>query len=245
MAELLTGIDQVTAEWVAQATGLPVTGVEHEIIGVGIGVSSAVYRLRLHGDGVPETLVLKLQALDEAAVFTCTMLQMYSREVKFFDHVSGRSPIRVPEGYGGAVSDDGSTYYLFMEDMGGHREVDQNEGMDIEDAERAVDELAAWHAEFWGQAEPFVQSGAAVSLADEIYLGVLPVVFAEGWEKIQAEMEVHPSVAAVAPRWVDKLPDMLAALSASSFLEGLPTKKRTSEEVLILVCTLFYLWDYR
>lgn len=215
MADLLTGIDQVTAEWVAQATGLRVTGVEHEIIGVGIGVSSAVYRLKLQGERVPETLVLKLQALDEAAVFTCSMLRMYAREVKFFDEVSGRSPIWVPEGYGGAVSADGAQYYLFMEDMGGHRVIDQNAGMEIEDAEVAVDALASWHAEFWRGAEPYVATGAAVSLADEIYQGVLPVVFAEGWQKIQAEMDVHPTIAAVAPRWVEKLPDMLGALSTA------------------------------
>jgi hypothetical protein len=90
MAELLTSIEQVTARWVAEAAGLAVTSVEHEIIGVGIGVSSAVYRLRLQGDGVPETLVLKLQALDEAAVFTCTMLRMYTREVKFFEEIAAQ-----------------------------------------------------------------------------------------------------------------------------------------------------------
>jgi len=215
MAELIGGIEQATAEWVSQATGLKVTALEHEIIGVGIGLSSAVYRLKLQGERVPETLVLKLQAFDEAAVFTCTMLRMYAREVKFFDEVSGRSPIIVPEGYGGAIADDGSRYYLFMEDMGGYRVVDQNAGMEIEDAERAVDALAEWHAEFWRGAEPYVATGAAMSLADEIYLGVLPVVFAEGWEKIQAEMEVHPTIAEVAPRWVEKLPSMLQALSTA------------------------------
>ena len=186
MAELLTAIEQVTARWVAEATGLAVTSVEHEIIGVGIGVSSAVYRLRLQGDGVPETLVLKLQALDEAAVFTCTMLRMYTREVKFFEEIAAQSPIRVPKGYGGAISDDGSTYYLFMEDLGGYREVDQNAGMEIVDAERALDALAVWHAVFWGRAEQYVETGAAMSLADETYHGVLPIVFAEGWDKVQA-----------------------------------------------------------
>ncbi len=215
MAELLTAIEQVTARWVAEATGLAVTSVEHEIIGVGIGVSSAVYRLRLQGDGVPETLVLKLQALDEAAVFTCTLLRMYTCEVKFFEEIAAQSPIRVPKGYGGAISDDGSTYYLFMEDLGGYREVDQNAGMEIVDAERALDALAGWDAVFWGRAEQYVETGAAMSLADETYHGVLPIVFAEGWDKVQAEMEVHPTVAAIAPRWVEKLPEMLTALSAS------------------------------
>jgi aminoglycoside phosphotransferase (APT) family kinase protein len=215
MTTIPASIDDVTAAWVAEATGLNVTGVESEIIGVGIGVSSAVYRLHLEGTDVPESLVLKLPALDEAAVFTSAVLQMYSREVKFFDALAGRSPIHVPQGFGGAVSDDGAGYYLFMEDMGGHRVLDQTEGMAVEDAERAVDELARWQAEFWGDAEQFVASGAALSIGDDLYNGVLPVVFAEGWEKIQAEMEVHPTIAEVAPQWVAKLPDMLVALSTS------------------------------
>jgi aminoglycoside phosphotransferase (APT) family kinase protein len=210
-----TTIDQVTAEWVRHATGLAVTDIEYEIIGVGLGVSSSVYRLRLQGENVPETLVLKLQALDEAAVFTSSMLHMYEREVHFFDELATRSPIRVPKGYGAAVSDDGTHYYLFMEDMGGHRAVDQNLGMDLADAERAVDALAGWHAEFWGDAERYVESRAALSIGDDIYHGVLPLVFGEGWAKVQAEMEVHPTVAEVAPRWTEKLPDMLTALSTS------------------------------
>jgi len=186
-----------------------------ELIGGGIGVSSACYRLHLTGDDVPETLVLKLQALDEAAMFTAAVLRMYQREVKFFDALAERSPINVPKGFGGDIADDGATYYLLMEDMGGNRPVDQNEGMAVADAERSVDLLAAWHAEFWGDGEQYIESGAALSLADELYLGVLPVVFAEGWEKIQAEMEVHPTIAEVAPQWVAKMPDMLSALSAS------------------------------
>lgn len=215
MTQIPASIDHVTADWVAEATGLDVTGVEHELIGVGIGVSSAVYRLHLAGTDVPETLVLKLRALDEAAVFTSSMLQMYQREVKFFDELEGRAPIHVPKGFGGGLSDDGADYYLLMEDMGGHRAVDQNEGMTVADAERSIDELARWHAEFWGDADRYVASGAALSIGDDIYHGVLPVVFGEGWEKIQAEMDVHPTIADVAPRWIAKLPDMLTALSTS------------------------------
>lgn len=215
MATIPANIDDITADWVAEATGLAVTGVEHEIIGVGVGVSSAVYRLRLTGENIPDTLVLKLKALDEAAVFTSSMLRMYQREVRFFDELAQRSPIHVPRGYGGALSEDGTSYYLLMEDMGGHRAVDQNEGMEIEDVQRAVDALARWHAQFWGEAEKFVASGAALSLGDEIYHGVLPVVFGEGLAKITAEMDVHPTVADVAPRWTVKLPDMLTALCQS------------------------------
>lgn len=215
MTKIPATIDEVTVEWLAAATGLAVTGLDAEIIGVGIGVSSAVYRLHLSGTDVPKTLVLKLPALDEAAVFTSSMLRMYEREVKFYEELRERSPIDAPQGFGGAVSEDGASYFVLMEDEGGHRVVDQIEGMEIADAERAVDELALWHAEFWGDAERFVETGAAVSLADPIYLAVLPVVFAEGWEKVSSLMDVEPAIANVAPRWAEAMPAMLATLSTS------------------------------
>jgi hypothetical protein len=208
-------IEDVTAEWLTEVTGLAVTALSSEVIGVGIGVSSAVYRLTLSGDDVPDTLILKLAATDAAAVFTCTMLQMYSREVKFFDELVNRSPINVPAGFGGQSSEDGSSYFLLMEDMGGHRIIDQVVGMEIADAEQAVDELAGWHGKFWGDADRFVQTGAAVSLADPIYTAVLPVVFAEGWEKVSAAMDVGPVISRVAPRWAAALPAMLTALSTA------------------------------
>lgn len=213
MPTIPSSIDEVTTEWIAEVTDLRPTVVEPELIGVGIGVSSAVYRLRLSGPGTPDSLVLKLKAFDEAAVFTSTMLRMYEREVKFFDELSAAAPIRVPKGYGGALAEDGSGYFLLMEDMGGHRAVDQIAGMDIADAERAIDALAKWHAAYWGLGEPHADSGAALSLNNEIYHGVLPLVFSEGWEIIKSgDIAVPPIIADVAPRWVDNMATMLERL---------------------------------
>ena len=86
-------------------------------------------------------------------MFTSTVLRMYIREVRFFENLAGQSPIRVPAGYHGAVDLETSQFVQVMEDMGSMRMVDQNEGMNIDDARRAVDELAAWHAAFWRKAD--------------------------------------------------------------------------------------------
>lgn len=61
----------------------------HEI-GAGLGVSSAVYRARLTGTDVPDSVVMKLTAIDEAAAFTSTVLGMYRREAKFFSSLASR-----------------------------------------------------------------------------------------------------------------------------------------------------------
>ena len=190
-----SSITDIDASWMAAALGQPITGVNHEQIGEGVGVSSAVYRSALEG-GDLDSVVVKLPALAEEAVFTSTVLRMYIREVRFFENLAGQSPIRVPAGYHGAVDLETSQFVQVMEDMGSMRMVDQNEGMNIDDAQRAVDELAAWHAAFWRKADAPVDRGDVVCLSDPVYPAVLPMVFAEGWEKVNNAMDVDPVIAA-------------------------------------------------
>ncbi len=189
---LPAGIDDIDTAWLAEATGFDLTGSRTEQIGVGVGVSSAVYRVHLEGDDCPETVVVKLPALADEAVFTSTVLRMYIREVRFFERLAARSPIRVPRCLHAEVDPETSRFVVVMEDLGGCRAVDQIEGMTPDDAARAVDELAAWHATFWGEADTLVDEGVAVSLGDPVYPAILPTVFTEGWDKVTAGLELPP-----------------------------------------------------
>ena len=214
MGQIPTTIDQVDAAFLADALGQPITAVEHDEIGEGIGVSSAVYRSTLTG-GDPASVVVKLPALAEEAQFTSAVLRMYIREVRFFQNLADRSPIRVPAGYFGVVDTETSAFVQVMEDMGSMRMVDQNEGMAIDDAKQAVDELARWHATFWGDADAAVDRGDIVCLGDPVYPAVLPMVFAEGWEKVNNEMNVDPVISRVGPGWSDWMPSALERLSGA------------------------------
>ena len=214
MPSIPASIDDVTADWFRQATGLPVTSVDAELIGVGIGVSSAVYRLRLEGDGVPESVVMKMPALDEAAKFTSTVLRMYIREVRFFEELAEQCPVRVPAFHFGAVDEETSSFVVVMEDMGRMRIVDQVQGMAVEDAEHAVDELAAWHAQWWGRGDELAEQGIAVSLGDPIYPAILPMVWAEGWDKVSAEIDLPEAIERVGgQRFSDAMAGILRDLS--------------------------------
>ena len=214
MATIPASIDDVTPAWLSDVMGCTITDAAATRIGVGIGVSSAVYRVQLTGDGgCPESVVVKLPALDEAAVFTSTVLRMYIREVGFFDELAARSPIRVPRYFHGAVEEETSRFVIVMEDLVGMRVVDQVEGMAIEDAERAVDELAAWHATWWNQADELAEQGRVVSLGDPIYPAILPMVFGEGWEKVTGSMDVQASILDVGPRFGDAIAGLLQDLN--------------------------------
>jgi hypothetical protein len=206
-------IDDITPEWLAAATGLDVQDATIERIGVGIGVSSALYRARLTGTGCPDTVVVKLPALDEAAVFTSTVLRMYTREAGFFGELAHQAPLRVPACHHSSIDPETSQFVLVMEDIGGLRGVDQVAGMAIPDAERAIDGLAAWHATWWGQAEALAERGLTVSLGDEIYKAVLPLVFGEGWAKLEEEVDVPEAIRAVAPDWSAAMPRLLDELA--------------------------------
>ena len=213
MSTIPTTIDEVTPAWLTEVAGLSCEVAEVEQIGVGIGVSSALYRVHLSGAGCPASVIVKLPALDPAAVFTSTMLRMYIREVTFFERLAADVPVRVPTFHHGQVDEETSRFVVVMEDLAGMRAVDQLEGMQVEDVERAVDALAAWHARWWRSADDLAATGVTVSLGDPIYPAVLPLVFGEGWQKMAGEMEVAPSISAIAPRFSDAIAGLLDDLS--------------------------------
>jgi fructosamine-3-kinase len=213
MTAIPASIDEVTAAWLTEVTGREVEAVGIEQIGEGIGVSSALYRCWLDCGGIPESVIVKLPALDEAAVFTSTVLSMYKREVAFFRELAALSPIRVPACHHAAV-DEESRFVLVMEDLGEHRVVDQIVGMGLDDARSAVDGLARWHTTWWGKAEALAEAGVTLSLADPIYPAIVPMVFDEGWDKVVAAgIDVPAPIRAVREGFNAAVPGLLADLA--------------------------------
>ena len=206
------GIEDIDDAWLSQAMGLPVSVRDTSDIGHGLGMISSLYRLTLAGDG-PESVIVKLPSLDEAARFTAQILSLNIREVGFYRELAAESPIRVPSAHHAAVDRSTHEFVLLLEDMGRCRAVDQVKGIGAADAKQAVAELAAWHLHWWGSAAPIVERGTAVSIGDPIYPAILPPVFAEGWEKVRSSMDVPPATMAAADGWIDALPQMLDTLS--------------------------------
>lgn len=69
---------------------------------------------------------------------------------------------------------------------------------------------------WWDDAEDLVADGVAVSLGDPVYPAVLPIVFAEGWEKLTSTPAVSlpPSARDIGDRFTEAIPALLQALAA-------------------------------
>ena len=212
-AAIPASIDEVTAKWMSDATGWNVSAVRNEIIGVGVGVASAVYRTYLTGSGCPSSVITKMPALDPNAAFTSTVLRMYIREVKFFKTLAKDMPFRVSKSFYGEVNEETSQFAMVIEDLGKMRIVDQVKGMSIADARRAVDGLAAMHAKWWGKADALAADGTTISLGDPIYPAIVPMVFAEGWEKCTKEIKMPNSILQVGPKFGENVAPLLASLA--------------------------------
>ena len=210
--------DDITAEWLRDHLGWDVTHVEVHEIGAGIGVSSAVYRARLTGTDVPASVVVKLTAIDPAAAFTSTVLKMYRREAVFFNDLANHMPVRVPAGHYGEVSDDGAEFVVVMEDLSGNRMLDQTQVMADADAERCIDTLAKWHANWWNSVDGMCDSGVAVALDDPIYPAMLPGLFDEGWAKLCSSAHCLPpdALQPVGPKYAAAIEGLLQTLSSGA-----------------------------
>ena len=64
--------DDLSTAWFREHLGWDVDHVDVHEIGAEFVVMSAVYRARLTGEGLPDSVVVKLTAIDPAAAFTGT-----------------------------------------------------------------------------------------------------------------------------------------------------------------------------
>ena len=84
------GIDEVTPQWLTTAfDDATVTDIQVEQIALDTGFSSQLYRAHLSGNGVPDSVIVKLPAVS-AAGDAMKMLGGYAREVDFYRLVAGR-----------------------------------------------------------------------------------------------------------------------------------------------------------
>lgn len=172
MAFVPTSVNDISTEWlngVLKPKGVmssDILAIETEIIGAELGLIGEVGRLHLsYGEknAGPVTLVAKCAAQNENREIA-RFLDLYQREVDFYNHLSEQCPIRIPQCHYAAVKIDTYDCVLLLEDLGRVTEVgagdepgiitqnDQIKGSTAEETRHVIKEIALVHARWWNRA---------------------------------------------------------------------------------------------
>jgi hypothetical protein len=141
---------EITPDWLSAILGGSVETVEHEQIGIGVGLLGRLYRLALTGKGVPSSIILKLPTLDTGARQNVVEpLRFYEKEIAFYNEAAHQMPVSTATVYHAEFDKASNDFCLLLEDLGTRRMEDQIAGCPIEDAEKAIDALAHLHSHWW------------------------------------------------------------------------------------------------
>ena len=180
--------EDITAEWLSSALGAPVEAVDCEAIGVGVGLLGDLVRVRISSrdESLPASVIVKLPTHHEANRAIGLGLMLYERELRFYEEVAPRSPsLRVPR----CFHADHDALVLVLEDLGtsGFGLADQVAGMTLEQAERAIDAIATFHASWWET--PALHELDWLPTSDHPITMQSDQMFQDGWPLFRAKWE--------------------------------------------------------
>lgn len=211
-------VDDVTPEWLSGVLGTRVTDVRAERIAEDTGFSACLYRMRLSGDGVPASVIVKLPASSEARA-AMEMLGGYQRELMFYQRVAGTAPMATPHVYHAQLDSESADFILILEDLGDWENADQLAGLSLGRARLCIEQLAglhAWSAETTNTATAQLFPSLDTPTARQLFLPA----FAAGWQvyREKSNAPVPAPVACFAERFAELAPAALEALTERSVL---------------------------
>ncbi|HUR77957.1 MAG TPA: phosphotransferase [Acidimicrobiales bacterium] len=173
--------EEITAGWLAEKLGAPVSDFTLEQIGVGVGLLGRLYRVSLTGHAsTPATIIAKFPTLDEGArANVATPLGFYANEINFYNEAAALTPITTAKAFAAEIDPDTQDFVLLLEDLSDRRSADQTVGCAVGDAEVAVDALAGLHAHWWES--DFAQIPWVKSYLVPPYPQVIQAIFANAW----------------------------------------------------------------
>lgn len=137
----------------AIGTSTSVAEVEHERIGVGIGIVGQLARLHLRYEGeakgAPGSVVVKIPSEFPENRAIGDHFRFYDREGRFYREISDKLPVRTPRCYWNHIDVERNEFGLLLEDLGNRVSLSQIVGADPERAAQALGALAGLHAAWW------------------------------------------------------------------------------------------------
>ena len=157
--------DAVNGPWLAQVFGRAGADISvADIQRIGTGQVARSFRLTLDHDqpDLPRSLVMKCPTDDPGTLMAAAHYQLYRTEVLFYDALEPHTSVRAPQCYFKAISDDGLSFCLLLEDCAPARQGDQIGGASADDIRAALSEAARLHGAFAGERLALAERLAAV-----------------------------------------------------------------------------------
>lgn len=209
--------DEVTAEWLSSALGTVVRSVRTEPVGTGqIG---CCVRAHVDGDGLPETLFVKLPNPDEG--MRPLLHGVYRSEVLFYRELAPTVAVRVPRCYFAALGEREGEFTLVLEDVSPLVQGDQLLGLAVDDARDCAVNLAGLHGPRW--CDPTLRDIEGLSsptdddnvTLQELGGPALEAFLSElGDQLTEEERQVMASIAPLIAQWSNGRADRFAPLHA-------------------------------
>ena len=208
----------MSAQWLTAAwAGAPtITAVQAERIAEDTGFSARLYRLSLTGDGLPDSVVVKLPAESDARG-GMELLGGYRREFAFYRHIAPVAPLSTAHCHIARI--EGDTFVLVLEDLRDWDNADHLAGLSLHRARACIAALADLHAWSVREADPAALQDFP-SMDNPLTRDLLLPAFTPGWQLYldKSGRSVSPAIAEFADRFAELAPQALAALSVRSML---------------------------
>jgi aminoglycoside/choline kinase family phosphotransferase len=186
-----------------------------EINEIGTGQMARCLRLSLFLDDgrAPYRVVAKVPSTDEKSRATGLALRSYEIEVRFYQQLAPRLPVRTPRCLHAEIDTATGEFLLLLEDLSGSEPGDQLLGCSVDQAAAAVEELAKLHAPLWG--DPSLEHLDWLHREDdgtlEFTVGLVSSLFPGFAERYADRLE--PEVLETGRLVVERLPAYLAGRS--------------------------------
>ena len=158
--ELPATTKDITVEWlnvVLHENGFlvdtEIISLTHESMGEGFGAFSDMAKLSIHYSkndlNLPNTMIAKLPPIGERRE-TTLQLNMFEKEISFYQEIVPISPIRTPNVYYSAIDTSAQKYILLMEDCSYCTSLDPNlRGFNQKEMYKLVLQLGDFHSRWW------------------------------------------------------------------------------------------------
>lgn len=144
-----TTTEDLTADWLSSALGADVRSVS--VLDAHSGTTGRA-KVAVDGDGLPDTLFVKLQPFDDEQRAFLQMIGLGVSEATFYAAVGDDLPVRSPKVWHAAHDEADGSFVMVLEDLeaAGCHICDADDDGRLAVAESLVTELAALHARYWG-----------------------------------------------------------------------------------------------